>query len=311
MKFSYALLTKLNNVKLNPTHIELLIYLVRHQDNSTGKVLGVHHSDVTAATGMVRQSFYSAMKYLKEQGIIKYERHDEGAYYTVKILDNAFPSKQSFKKGYVNLQKEVFNSKEYNELKSNEKYLVLQLCKRTNISHGSYIIDVKKLYSNLTREFNVTKRVVRKYLHSMRKFFSIGIKNGKYYITYLHTKFKKLVDKPERLIRDESYINEIVHKLKIRNTNKEEITETAELIHQYENQATKRNTDIRKLITEYIRETVEGTLQRKRRLNFKLLNKLLHKTLYENPEPNQKAGKEHHDIRKIEQMLLDYQYNRI
>ena len=99
MKFGYPLLEKPNIATLKPTEMDLLFYFVENQDNSTGKVLGVHHKDVCARTGMVKQSFYSALEALERKGIIESEHQKDGAYYTIIVKDNDFPDKKSLKKG--------------------------------------------------------------------------------------------------------------------------------------------------------------------------------------------------------------------
>ncbi len=286
MKFGYELLEKPNIAMLKPTEMDLIYYFVENQDNVTGKVLGVHHKDVCAGTGMVKQSFYNALQSLKDKEIITYERHEDGAYYTVTVLDNTFPDKKSLSKGYIDLQKKVFHSKEFKELKAHEKYLVLYFCKRTHENQGSFCIYVKKLYENLTKLLKVTERVVRSYLHSLKRFFSIGIKSGKYYITYKHSVFKDKIDAPERLVKDKRVIREFVHKLKIRNTNDYEISQTAEFLYQYKQIAIKAKKDLKKVIFNVIKDTVSGVLQKERKLSYILINKLISEQL-KMPKPDE------------------------
>ena len=313
MKFGYVLLGKPNIATLKPTEMDLLIDLVENQDNSTGKVLGVHHKDVCARTGMVKQSFYSALKALRDKDIIRYIRNNDGSYYTITILDNAFPDKESLSKGYIDLQKKVFHSKEFKKLKAHEKYLVLYFCKRTHEKQGSFQIYPKNLYRNLTKLLKVTERVVRSYLHSIRKFFSIGIKSGKYYITYLHSVFKNKISKPERLVRDENFIREIVHKLKIRDTNEEEITQTAELLQQYNTIATEKGKDLKRTIFDVISEIISGVLQKNRRLQYKLINKLINERLMSKSKDKQNEGSGYQDnnsdIKELERKLIEKQLN--
>jgi hypothetical protein len=304
MKFGYTLLEKPNISKLKPTEMNLLFYLVAKQDNTTGKVYGVHHKDVSNSTGMVKQSFYSAMKALKDKEIITYKRHNAGAYYTVTVLDNAFPDRQSMSKGFINLQQKVFYSQEFQKLKAHEKYLVLYFCKRTHENRGSFHTYTYNLYNKLSKLLGVTERVIRSYLHSLKHFFAIGIKNGQYYITYLHNKFKNKIDKPERLVRDEGYIREVVHKLKIRNTNNDEITQTAELIHQYKQTAQIHHKDIKKSILEVISNIVADKLQKDRNLPFKLINKLLNQKLTD-------ASESQCYINGTDISVKDYEYQSI
>ena len=305
MKFGYQLLEKPNIATLKSKEMDLLFYFVKNQDNKTGKVLGVHHKDVSASTGMVKQSFYSALKALEDKGIISYKRHNDGAYYTVTVLDNAFPDKESLSKGYIDLQKEFFYSEDFTKLKSHEKYLVLYFCKRTHEGRGSFHIYTKNLYRNLTKLFGVKERVVRSYLHSLRKIFSIGIKSGQYYITYMHSLFKRKIDKPERLVKDEGIIRQIVHKLKIRGADNEEISQTAELLQQYKNIAAERKKDLKMEIFNVISEIVSGILQKERNLQYKLINKLLHKRLLESRESSRSEDNQDDFIEEYERKSFE------
>lgn len=291
MKLGYQLIEKLkfHIATLKPTEMNLLLYLVEKQDNATGRVIGVHHLDVCHATGMVKQSFYSALHGLDDKDIIKYERHNDGAYYTVIVKDNAFPTKESLTGGYVDLQKKIFHSEKFKKLKAHEKYLVLYFCKRTHEGRGSFCIKTKNLYRNLTKLLGVSKRVVRSYLHSIKKFFSIGIKSGKYYITYLHSVFKDKIEKTERLVRDEGFIRQIQKQLKIRNATDAEISETAKLIFQYGNIATQRHKNIVDEIYKVVKDIVAGVIQKKRYLPYKLINKMLKERLQEEGEEVKKS----------------------
>lgn len=319
MKLSYQLLEKMNNDNLKPTRIELLIYLVKNQDNATGKVFGVHHKDVKAACGMVRQSFYNALKDLEQRDYIETLRHKEG-YYTIKVKNNSFPELAQGKKPvnhYIDLQKQAFNSKDFKALKANEKFLMLMLYKRTHEGRiNSYEIGVENFYIKFTKDFEVSKRVVRSYLHSMKKFFSVGIKDGKYYITYKHSKFKEKIDKPERLIRDERLIKEMACMLKIRNTNSFEISQTAEFFHQYKQMAKENGKDLKKAIFEVIKETISGILQKERRLEYKLINIKLAKKLKENSNANirldsQTFEQRTYDFKELEKRLLEARDKKI
>lgn len=66
--------------------------------------------------------------------------------------------------------------------------------KITHSASGSYQIGTGKLYTKYMQLLGVTKRVLRGYLHSLKKFFAIGIKDGKYFISYLRTVFNDRVE---------------------------------------------------------------------------------------------------------------------
>ncbi len=302
MKFGYMLLEKPNIARLKPAATDLLLDLVFHQDNAKGIVDGVHYRDVVQSTGRVKQSFYNALQELQEAGVIECEYHADGSYFTVQILDNSFPAAADLKRGYINLQKEVFHSTDFKTLKAPEKYLVLYLYKRTHEKQQkqSFEIHRETLITNLTELFSVSERTVQSYLHSMRKFFSIGIKNGKYFITYKASRFKKKIEKPERLVRDEQYIRLVVHRLKIRAATSTEISHTAELLQQYKQMAKDKKKDLKKVIFELISDIVMDKLQKNRNLPFKLLNHLL----------GARLAREEDSADSLEKKLLESQHRK-
>ena len=70
------------------------------------------------------------------------------------------------------------------------KFLCLHLMKVTHENAKSFQIRTENFYKKYTELLGVTKKVLRGYLHSMRSFFSVGKKDGKYFITFLASVFK-------------------------------------------------------------------------------------------------------------------------
>ena len=105
--------------------------------------------------------------------------------YDIIILDNDFSYPSSYQEGYVNLNRKVFSSPGFKKLRAKEKALLLLLLQRTHENRSSYQIGTKKFYEKYMALLGVTKHVLRGYLHSLKKFFSIGVKDGKYFITFL------------------------------------------------------------------------------------------------------------------------------
>lgn len=189
MKVSYEIIDKLH--KLNRVEWDLFLYIVKAEDQATGKVEGVFYLDVMRHTGMCKQSFYNALRGLKEKNVITYEKNSE-VDYDIRIPDNEFPNEKSLTKGYVNLNRRAFHSKEFKQLKPYEKYLLMYFLKCTHEGRGSMKIGFHRFYEKFTKLLHISEKVLRSYLHSLKKFFSIGLKDGKYYITYLHSAFKQL-----------------------------------------------------------------------------------------------------------------------
>ncbi len=280
MKVSFLLIRKPNMAKLSNVGMSLLFYLLIHQDEK-GKVWGVHYKDVVKATGMCKQSFYNAMQELYKKELIKKpEKIDDGSYYNIFIHDNDFSDKD-FDTGYVNLQRKVFHKEKFKKLKSHEKYLVLYFMMRTYENTIRFKIKPKNLYKNLMELFGVTKRVVRSYIHSIRKYFSVGIKSGLYYITYESGELNEKTGKAERFYRDRAFVIYLKNKNKIKTVSEKEkeIDQLAELIYQYRQTAVKKGKDIKSVFERVIRYLVnESGVQRikDRRLpDVKLTNKTI------------------------------------
>lgn len=278
MKVSYQLIRKPNMAKLSNVGMALLFHLFIRQDEK-GKVKGVHYKDVVKDTGMCKQSFYNSMQELYEKGIIKKpEKIDDGSYYNIFIYDNDFSNKD-FDLGYVNLQCKTFHQKKFKNMKSHEKYLVLYFLMCTHENSSSFKIKPKTLYENLTKLFGITKRVVRSYIHSIREFFSVGIKNELYYITYKSSVWNEKTGKPERFYRDRSLVLYLKNKNKIKLASEQELDELAELVYQYRNIACQKGKNINnifeKVIAYLIRESGALRIKDRRFPVIKLANKTI------------------------------------
>lgn len=228
MKLKYRNLEKLKD--LTKKEMDFLFYIARHQ-NLAGEIPGVHHKDVCRHTGMCKQSFYTVLRSLKAKDIIAYAKRTD-IDYDVKILDNDFSYEGAFQEGYVNLNREVFRQKRFQALKAKEQYFLLELLKRTHENGRSFKISTKKLYENFSKMLGVTKRMVRYYLHSLRQFFSIGIKHGIYYITYLHSVFRPVAKAGEEE-QEFTYFVEVACRRNKMQCGTKEIADTAHLIKQY------------------------------------------------------------------------------
>lgn len=122
---------------------------------------------------------------------------------------------------------------------------------------------------------------MRSYLHSLKKFFSIGLKDGKYYITYLHSAFKQLAAgdaawKSERSWYLEGLIKKECHRLHI-SYEKQELEDVAYLPVQYQNYEDRKSLFER--VKSCIRQSIDGIRYSERTLQNKYIHKLLKKAL--------------------------------
>ena len=179
MKIKYSLLDRLCN--LTNKEVDFLLYGAHYQDDY-GRIRGIYYRDVCQACDMCKQTFYDVLRSLQQKGVITYVRADRD--YNITILDNDFSYKGSYEEGYINVSRSVFDTDKFNKLRAKEKIFVLHLMKVTHENAKSFQIRTENFYKKYTELLGVTKKVLRGYLHSMRRFFSVGKKDGKYFITF-------------------------------------------------------------------------------------------------------------------------------
>lgn len=280
MYIKNKLLIKLNN--LTSCAMDMFLELVKRQDFK-GFVRGVHNQDICKSTGMSKQSFYNALAELADKNIITYEHgYDKnGNYldYHVTILDNDFSYKEAMKEGFVSLQRSVFHKDSFKKLKSKEKFLVLWFIHITNENTSPHIHGVKAFYEKYKGILNVTRRVIRMYLHNIKEFFSIWIEDENYHIAYKEAVWRKR----QKIGFNRSYRENLVKSLcryyKVRNTPDKDIYDTAYLIKQYTPtaEAVNRNIEIMLMAAfsiQYVR-ILKNKRPKDRKLNPKYIHKLM------------------------------------
>lgn len=281
MKIKYSIISKLN--KLTSKEMDLFFYLVKRQDEKTGFVEGVYYRDAMKQTAMCKQSFYNALRGLEKKGIITVTKVTDMDY-NIYILGNAFPTKEEYKKGYASLNRKAFHNNNFQKLTAHEKYMLLEFMKGTHENGHSLVMRVENLYQKFMEILGVTKRVIRGYLHNLKKFFSIGIKDGKYYVTYLHSVFEKnKTGKAEENWYLEHQVKKECWRQHI-SCETESVDDTVKVIKQYRPH-TSGTKEILSIIMLCIRKSVDGIENKSRKLNAKYINKLTRKALLSNPEP--------------------------
>lgn len=279
MKISYQLLSQPNMAKLTHCEMNLLLEFCKNQDEH-GYIYGVHYLEYSKKAHFVEQSFYNALTGLCDKGIVNIIEVSDG-YFNLKVKYNDFSDGiEAYKRGYVDLKREVFHKDKWIEgLSSHEKLFVLLLLKCTHENSSSFKIKPNNFYKKFCELFGVTKRVIREYKKHICKFFSMGIKNGLYYITYLHSVFNPKLEQPERFYKDLAYVEFIVKKLKVRGSSEYEREQTANLMHQYRNMCIEKGEEIKTVITNAIYHSTKEFKQKDRHLNFKFLNNLINRHL--------------------------------
>lgn len=228
MQIKYRLLEKLKNI--SSVEMDFLLYVARFQ-NLKGCVVGVHHKDVEEGADICKQSFYTAMRGLEGKGIIQVEKNNQSDW-DITILDNDFSYEGAWHEGYVNLHRKVFHSPRFQELKAREKWMLMYFLKNTHENSSSYCIGTKNFYKKFKEELGVSFRVLRSYLHSLRHFFSIGIKKGLYYITYKHSIFEPRLSEGLENTWMKKFVMACCRRYRL-SFDRKEVSDTAFLLKQY------------------------------------------------------------------------------
>lgn len=245
------------------------MYVARYQDDY-GCIRGMYYRDVCENADMCKQTFYDTLRSLQAQGIITYSRVNQD--YDITILDNDFSYPGAYHEGYINVSRQVFHTRRFHELKAKEKLLLLHFMKITHSASGSYQIGIGKLYTKYMQLLGVTKRVLRGYLHSLKKFFAIGIKDGKYFISYLRTVFNDRVEVSET----DQYMRHLVgvscRRAKIKDFAPAAVKDVVTIMKQYRKEA-------QESIGKSIFEIVDDCIRQAKELNSKYIHKLVRGTL--------------------------------
>ena len=284
-KLKYKVIEKLNTMNATSGEINLLILLSKYQDEK-GFVSGVYYKEVCEKLKISYQLFYDLLRSLNYKRIISYEK---GSYldYDVKILDNDF-SNENFHDGYFNMNHKIFSNFKFFSLKAKEKLLAFRLMKilltkdYIRDRQKSFIITKEKLTTEWTVFFRVSFRAMKGYLKSLKEFFYIVLKDGKYYITG-----KREVYDRNQQTEEEQYnefrIRKICRREKV-NASTEKIMEFAKAINRKSQKLCyvpkeKRETTLTELLVQAIKKSVEKYKGEERCLNPAYVHSILNKLI--------------------------------
>lgn len=185
-KLKYSIIDKMIEKGCTSAEVNFICHIAKYQDD-TGFIQGVYYKEICSDLNCADQTFYNLMNSLEAKGIIK---KIKASYwdYNIVILGNDFTEaiKRNFKgkdDKYINLNHEIFYNKDFYRLKAGEKLLAMKFLVICLSGRGSYNKSVKEFFEKYKDIFNVTKRVIQNYLTTLKKFFSIGVKDKQYWIT--------------------------------------------------------------------------------------------------------------------------------
>lgn len=280
-KISNEIVDKLISVKATSKEIDFIIH-ISHFQNDDGCIEGVHYKEVCSETKMSYQGFYDVKQSLIDKGIISSEKGNR-IDHDITIRNNSFKSEEDHKRGYVSTGHRIFRSAKFHELKAGAKLLAMKLMMMTRAGKNQYRIGTEKFYKDYTELFRVTKRVLRTYLMQLKAFFSIGIREGNYYIRPKKDIYKERGDKTDKELYVEHQVDASCRRNRIKVLSKKDRQDVCYLAsHQYWTEAKAWGLDIVGLLKGAIETSILQLNEGKKRSRppiRELKPKLIHKIL--------------------------------
>lgn len=275
-KIKNCVLDKLMKGGLSRAEMDFILYISHYQDDR-GRVSGIYYKDVCGQLNISYQTFYDVLHSLQKKEIIQVEKVFYGDW-DIIILNNSFQGEYS---GYVSTGDDLFINKNFQRCKPEEKLLAMEFLKiaKNPENGGKYRISKEKLQKKYCSIFGITKRVLMGYINVLKKFFSIGIKNGIYFIRPLQSTTEKNGRKDKELIQEQA------SRMTFRRTRatytEESGRDTANLLIQYADMLQEGLIQVfLQAVTDSIRRRNEG-IKNKYKWNRELNPKFIHKILRE------------------------------
>lgn len=253
-KLRRVVLDKMIEARLTALQVDMMVYLSRYQ-NDDGSVSGVYYRDVCRDTGMSNQSFYNVLRSLRDKGLIEMQKNSSSDW-DIRILDNDCSDQRMIGKQYINTNQGMFYSPVFAKMKGPEKLLSMFFLRRCGENHGGFRKSAKDFIEDLTKDFEITKRMLILYLKKVKAFFSIGRKNNMYYITARKATTQKSTSEEARLNRH--LVLTACRRLGIRDASESSIRETANLPAQYKRVIRKKQAETQNVPSIY--DAIRGAL---------------------------------------------------
>ena len=278
-KLSNAVIEKMIVAKLTSKEIDFMLYISRFQDDD-GHISGVHYKEVCDNAEMSYQGFYDVKQSLIDKNFIVCDKSNR-IDHDITILNNSFRGEEDFKAGYVKTNHNIFYTQEFRCLKAGAKLLAMWIMIASYSGVGEWRIGTAKFYDKYTKIFGVTKRVMRSYLMQLKEFFSIGIKEGIYYIRPKNVIYKKPGQKTENEDYAEHEVDVTCRRNRIKVLSEKDKKDVCELAtRQYKRVAQVYNLDIIGLLKEAIVISLDRLNMNNPKHSIRVLKpKMVHKIL--------------------------------
>jgi len=266
---------------LTKAEVDFIIHISHYQDNR-GRVTGLYYKDVCSSLDISFQTFYDVIRSLEDKQLIRVNKEYYGDW-DITIQGNSFEDGK-YDEGYISTGDDIFFDLDFKKLKVGEKLLLLQFLKITknDKNGGKYRIGLSLFQDKYCKLLDVTIRVLQRYLYTLKRFFSIGISKGQYFIRPLEgVGEKKQAPTDMQLFKE--HIGAVIFRRQRASSTKEEYQDTIDLISQYAD-------TLKDKITEVFQRAVEESIRLKnagisnqykwnRQINPKFIHKLISEKL--------------------------------
>lgn len=133
---SYKVLKGLTSIEID------LLFLIAHKQNAFGQVRDFYYLDCIHDLTISHESFYNAVEGLVAKGFIYAHSNGSDGYWHFTIIDNIFLNEEHDKRGYLDMNLEIFSSSAFRSLKANEKRLVIKLIRSKQALNGLNIVKL-------------------------------------------------------------------------------------------------------------------------------------------------------------------------
>lgn len=270
---------------LTGNEIDFLIVLSFYQ-NQRGSVDGVHYKQMMRETGMSAQAFYDCKAALEEKGVITAERvHND---YDIVIVGNDFTiyTTADYEEGrvkYLSTAVALFRDRNFKSLKPKQKLLAMDLLNIQMAGAPNGVQSYRVRRENFIRKYvqllQVTERTLQKYLKMLKLYFSIGLKDGMYFIT-LRKAFGKraLTSRTEKAVAMEQVLSAALRRNRIKDPDPKEKAGILKVLEYREKDILRYFINISGMVgdmIEVINVSVLNPKKWKRRVKASLFTKLL------------------------------------
>lgn len=286
-RISLSILDRMIKERLTRCEIGFLLCASRYQDTA-GHIQGLYYKKICKDMGCSYPMFYAAMRTLEKKGFLACEKKDASDY-DITILGNDYQKNDIYKDSeekframpYINTRHDIFYSQEFYRMKPGAQLMALSFMDLSRKNGGIYSAGVEFFYEKYRKLLGVTNRTIRGYITQLKQFFSIGIKNSKYWVRPKACVYRK-DGNTETDNYNEHYIETVCRREKIRTGEGKELTEVRELIRQYGRKCKEAGRDALETVVEAIRRSVDsvwGMAADERALAPKLVHKWVKRLL--------------------------------